>query len=339
MKAFFLAKPGFRLSGSSSVPGTENLVSILRSFSEVYTSPELCEECKANGINTCKLDKAGEKSANSYVQDINAMVRQCLERQVDVYVTAGGDGIMSYVASAVIMNKGRDKDRNQKPLFLGFPAGTANAGPIVHTLGSGELAGLTKASLDAVEVKDGDEVIGYGFNDVVIGNTFLGTLDGSLVNLDAREMFAYGRPKKTVIGEKIASKALKTALSGETVEIGMDAEAIRQICISPLQCDRLNQRAVFGGLLNSVGDAHPAAAAFISRNMIDSNPASWNYRGPVTTTHICFTEMDVLEISGLGEDAQIIIDGNPFIRQNDRISFRIVPGACTALWDMGEKGR
>ena len=335
MKAFFLAKPGFRLSGSSSVKDTENLVSILRSFSEVYTSPELCEECKDNGIDACMLDKAGETSANSYVQDISAMVRQCLERQVDVYVTAGGDGIMSYVASAVIMDKGR----NQQPLFLGFPAGTANAGPIVHALGTGEFGSLAKVSLDAVEVRDGNEVIGYGFNDVVIGNTFLGTLEGSLVNLDAGEMVSYGRQKTAVIGEKISSKGFKTALNGETVEIGMEAGDIKQICVSPLQCDRLNQRAVFGGLLNSVGDAHPAAAAFISRNMIDSNPASWNYRGPVTTTHICFTEKEVLEISGLGEDAQIIIDGNPFIRKNDRISFRIVPGACTALWDMGEKGR
>ena len=335
MKAFFLAKPGFSLIDSSSVSDIGNLVSILRSFSEVYTSPELCDECTASGIKAHKLEKPSGNCANSYVQNINAMVIQCLDRQVDVYVTAGGDGIMSYVASDVILNKGR----NRQPLFLGFPAGTANAGPIVHALGTGEFDSLVKVSLDAVEVRDGDEVIGYGFNDVVIGNTFLGTLEGNLVNLDAREMFAYGRPKKTVIGGKIASKALKTALNGETVEIGTDAEAIKQICISPLKGDRLSQRAVFGGLLNSVGDAHPAAAAFISRNMIDSNPATWNYRGPVTTTHICFTEKDVLEISGLGEDAQIIIDGNPFIRRNDRISFRIVPGACTALWDMGEKGR
>jgi hypothetical protein len=335
MKAFFLAKPGFILSGSSSVPGTANLVSILRSFSEVYTSPELYDESLADGIKACMLDKTKENSTNHYVQDINAMVSRCLDRQVDVYVTAGGDGIMSYVASAVIMNKGK----NINPLFLGFPAGTANAGPIVHTLGTGKLDSLTKVSLDAVEVSDGKEVIGYGFNDVVIGNTFLGTVDGRLVNLDAGEMFAYGRQKTADIGEKIASETLNIALNGESMEIGMDAEIIRQICISPLQGDRFSQRAVFGGLLNSVGDAHPCAAAFISRNMIDSNPATWNYRGPVTTTHICFTENEVLEISGLGEDAQIIIDGNPFMRKNDRISFRIVPGACTALWDMGGKGR
>ena len=336
MKAFFLAKPGFRFNSPQHGAETSVLISILRNFSDVYTSPELHDECTDNGINARKLDKARGNYINSYVQDINDMVRQALDLQVDVYVTAGGDGIMSYVASSVIMN---GCGRKPEPLFLGFPAGTANAGPIVHTLGTSDLGSLTKVSLDAVEVTDGDEVIGYGFNDVVIGNTFLGTLEGNLVNLDAREMVSYGKQKTTSIGEKISTGALKTALNGEYVEIGMDSQSIRQICISPLQGDNINQRAVFGGLLNSVGDEHPCAAAFISRNMIDSNPATWNYRGPVTTVHICFTEKDVLELSGLGEDAQIIIDGNPFIRKNDRISFRIVPGACTALWDMGEKGR
>ena len=71
--------------------------------------------------------------------------------------------------------------------------------------------------------------------------------------------------------------------------------------------------------------------------IVNSDPATWNYRGAVSTTHVCFTEKDVLEFSGLGDDAHIIIDGNPFIRKTDRLSFRIVPWACTALWDMGDK--
>ena len=332
MKAMFLAKPGFRLDGSGTAEHTAELVSILRSFSAVYTSPELYDGCVASGIDAYKLDKDMGNDVNSYVRDIDAMVRQSLGHDVDVYVTAGGDGIMSYVASAVIMNGGREK----KPLFLGFPAGTANAGPIVHRLGTGRPEGLTKVSLDAVEVKDGDDVIGYGFNDVIIGNTFLGTVDGRLVNLDAAEMAEYGRQKVTAPGTRIATEEFKVLLDGKPAEIGIN---LKQICVSPLKADAVNQKAVFGGLLNCVGDEHPCAAAFISRNMTDSDMSTWNYRGPVTTTHICFTEKDVLEISGLGEDAQIIIDGNPFVRRTDRVSFRIVPEACTALWDMGEKGR
>lgn len=332
MKAMFLAKPGFRLDGSAAAEHTAELVSILRSFSAVYTSPELYDGCVASGIDAHKLDKAAGNNVNGYVQDIDAMVRQCLDHDVDVYVTAGGDGIMSYVASAVIINGVKDK----QPLFLGFPAGTANAGPIVHRLGTGNPESLTKVSLDAVEVKDGDDVIGYGFNDVIIGNTFLGTVDGRLVNLDAAEMAEYGRQKVTAPGTRIATEEFKVHLDGKPVDIKMD---LKQICISPLDADVVNQKAVFGGLLNGVGDGHPCAAAFIDRNMTDSDMSTWNYRGPVTTTHICFTEKDVLEISGLGDDAQIIIDGNPFTRKNERISFRIVPEACAALWDMGEKGR
>lgn len=362
MKAMFLAKNNFRLtpeaagtpSQGASKNGTQstslgvvgdvaNLVSILRGFSTVYTSPVHYGQCIEAGIKAQELSLLKKTAGNLYIRNIGYMVRQCLDHGVDVFITAGGDGTASYVASSVIQQSiiqqsgiRQDLGRDKHPLFLGFPAGTANAGPIVHPLHTGDLKDMEEVPLDAIEVTDGDKVIGYGFNDVVIGNSFLGTLDDRLVNLDAATMALYGKKEVIKPGERIAGKDFTVKLSGKESQI---PHGIAQICVSTVGLIPLGPRAVLGGLLNSEGDDHPAAAAFISRNMIDSDPSSWNWRGPVTTTHICFTEKEVLEISGLGEDAQVIVDGNPFVRKTDKLSFRIVPQACTALWDTGRKGR
>ena len=333
MKAMFLAKSGFSLRDPKYKDSIDNLISILQGFQAVYTSPELYKECKKEKIKAVALEKSHGKDGNQYVQDINEMVSHCLKEQVDVYITAGGDGTVSYVASSTIVNS---HNRTFRPMFIGFPAGTANAGPIVRRLGTGDMKDLTMVKIDAIEVTDGDEIIGYGFNDVIIGDTFLGTVDSKMVNLSARAMALYGTVEIARPGTRITEADFQATLNGNVIRTG---GPVRQICVSTMQFDKVGMRAVFGGLLNSVGDEHPAAAAFIDRIIVDSDPASWNYRGPVKTTHVCFTERDVLEISGLGEDAQIIIDGNPFIRNSDRLSFRIVPWACTALWDMGEKGR
>ena len=350
MKAMFLAKNNFRLTPDAAAGCTHNsapqstslgsmgdvpcLISILRSFSTVYTSPVHYGQCIEAGIKAHELSLLEETDGNPYIQNIDFMVKQCLDHGVDVFITAGGDGTASYVASSVIKQDSGSctRGKGKRPLFLGFPAGTANAGPIVHPLHTGDIGALTEVGLDAIEVKDGDEIIGYGFNDVIIGNSFLATVDDNLVNLDAAAMALRGEKEIVRPGDRIAGKDFTVTLDGRKEEI---THKIAQICISAIGLMKLGPKAVLGGLLNSEGEPHPAAAAFIGRNMIDSDPSTWNWHGPVTTTHICFTEENTLQISGLGEDADIIVDGNPFVRKTDILSFRIVPQACTALWDNG----
>ena len=334
MKALFLAKPGFRILGNKD-PDIANLIEILRGFSIVYTSGDLYDDCVKCNIHAFRLDLTKDEGdgtwSNEYVENINKMVSFAVDNIVDVYITAGGDGTVSYVASSTIVNS---RNKTFRPLFIGFPAGTANAGPIVKRLGTGDISKLKMTKIDAIEVTDGENVIGYGFNDVIIGNSFLGTINGEMKNLDAVAMAQRGEAKVVSPGTDITSDKFKASMDGEVLDIRHD---VKQICISTLQFDRFNMRAVFGGVLNAVGFEHPAAVAFMDRIIVDSDPVSWNYRGASSTSHVCFNENDVLKISGFGPDAQIIIDGNPFIRQTDELSFRIVPWVCTALWDMDNK--
>ena len=334
MKALFLAKPGFRLLGNKD-PDIKNLIEILKGFNLVYTSGELYDDCVKCDIHAFRLELTENSEngtwSNEYVENINKMVGFAVDNIVDVYITAGGDGTVSYVASSTILNS---RNKTFRPLFIGFPAGTANAGPIVKRLGTGNISRLKMVKIDAIEVSDGETPIGYGFNDVIIGNSFLGTVNGEMKNFDAFAMAQRGEVKIVKPGTDITSGSFRASLNGNALDIKHD---VRQICISTLQFDKITMRAVFGGILNAVGFEHPAAAAFMDRVMVDSDQKTWNYKGSVSSTHVCFNENDSLKISGFGKDAQIIIDGNPFIRQTDELSFRIVPWVCTALWDMGEK--
>ena len=334
MKALFLAKPGFRLLGNKD-PDIKNLIEILKGFNLVYTSGELYDDCVKCDIHAFRLELTENSEngtwSNEYVENINKMVGFAVDNIVDVYITAGGDGTVSYVASSTILNS---RNKTFRPLFIGFPAGTANAGPIVKRLGTGNISRLKMVKIDAIEVSDGETPIGYGFNDVIIGNSFLGTVNGEMKNFDAFAMAQRGEVKIVKPGTDITSGSFRASLNGNALDIKHD---VRQICISTLQFDKFTMRAVFGGILNAVGFEHPAAAAFMDRVMVDSDQKTWNYKGSVSSTHVCFNENDSLKISGFGKDAQIIIDGNPFIRQTDELSFRIVPWVCTALWDMGEK--
>ena len=106
----------------------------------------------------------------------------------DLFVCVGGDGLASYVADALL---GDSHAALSLPL-LGVAAGTANVGPIV-SLGLEELRDLDPSALSlskvgAVEARVGGRHLAYGFNDVVIGTTFLGRVEGEVRSLSAEAM-------------------------------------------------------------------------------------------------------------------------------------------------------
>lgn len=303
MKAAFLAKPGFSFNEENKA-----LKSILSSFDSV-----IC------------FDKVDE--TKGYVGSIESFVDRCIADDCDVFVTAGGDGIASYTASAIIRNPSA-----RKPGILAYPAGTANAGPIVKATSANTFESFHKVTIDAIQVSCGEKVLGYAFNDVIIGNSFLGTLDGRFVNLDAIAMAKEGKAVETVADPSITGKDFCVKVNGKEMELSGAAAKPAQICASTLQFDRIDQRAIFGGLMASVGEQHPAAISFMDRIAVDSRPETWGFKGLSCTSQICFGPEDTIVLSGFTDKGQIIIDGNPFVRQADEIELKCTAEAITAYW-------
>ena len=300
MKAAVFSKPGIKYFP----PSLEKLLSC---FDELLYRSDFADTTEKN-----------------YVKAIEKDVRTILEKNPNVLICVGGDGMASYVASAVIKT-----GCSKPPVLLGWGAGTANVGPIVSISCSENLEDYRTFTFDALRISDEDEVLGYAFNDLIVGSSFLGTVDGQTVNLDARAMAVEGRAVVCNPGENILKEDYRLFFNGK--ELGQLPFKVRQICASTVDGSSMYGRAVYGGLMQACGMENAACVAFMDRIAVDSRPWTWSYKGMVNTGHFCFSKGDCVEICCLTKDGQIIIDGNPFIRKGNRIRIECVPNAVSVL--------
>ncbi len=320
MKAAVFAKPGF-----SSV--SNELKELLNQFDTLLIVEDFSGslfEKEHNNIE--RIESSG--FARGYVLTIEQNVEKVLSANPDVIVSIGGDGMAAYIACALIEQV---PDSTKRPKMIGWAAGTANVGPIVAKSSSTKLEDYKAYTFDAVEVSQNNKVLGYAFNDVIIGNTFLGTKDGQLVNLDALAMIKEGKQVVCKPNGNILDTSFNILLNGE--KIGDSSwTRYKQICISSVrEASMFAGRAVFGGMLYADGLKHPAVMTFTDRILVDSNPENWTFKGPVESKQICFDSCDSVVLSGFTGNAQIIIDGNPFEREGNTITVRNVGSAITVL--------
>ncbi len=299
------------------------LYSILRQFDALVVSEDMGSACFASdsdlkGISFVSVGPIEEKS---YPLRFEEFVGKASLKGAEVVVTIGGDGIASYSASAIIKLQGS----LCRPMgILGFPAGTANVGPIVRP--DHDKNSLNRsARLDSIEVRCADKVLGYGFNDVIIGRSFLGTMDNRWVNLCAKSMAERGEAVECLMtDEPFTGRRFSIKMNGEAMDVPAFVP-IRQICVSTLHQDNLFGRAVIGGLIEASGMGHPAAIALLDKVSNDARPETWNQKGFRTTSQMCFESGDVIELEGFADGVCVIIDGNPFVMQGDRLVLRCVP--------------
>lgn len=271
--------------------------------------------------NTPGIRQADYKTA------LREAVLEILRKCPELIVTVGGDGLSSYVADTVIGNR----SFRRRPAMLGIAAGTANVGPIVSftdaQLGSFPLDRLDTMAVDAVEVLDGTCHVGYAFNDAIIGNSLLATIDGEVCNISVEQLVRSDEKVRIHPGVCIAAKNFSISVSGReepAQEIGCP-EDIRQIIVSPLQFDKLRGRAIFGGLCSGDDRGPVAAIGICDRVVVDSDPMARTWKGFTGIRHLVFAPDTLVTVSGLEKDAHIVIDGNPYVRRHDSLTFRCAP--------------
>lgn len=274
----------------------------------------------------CDADRSG-----GYVETLGCITRALLAHQPDLLVTIGGDGIASYVADAMLM-------AGSHVPMMGVAAGTANVGPIVCVTAD-ELDGRTAENWQyfttgAVEVISGAHV-GYAVNDVVIGNTFLGTEGDMIVNLSAEAMALRGEKEICTPSADICTEAFEVIKNGKPA-----ARRIRkpgQIIVSPLDRDRLEGRAIYGALCSAAYTPCKGALALTEQVMISAEAEDAGMESFCPMEHLLFGPEDEVVLTGLAGDAQLILDGNPYIRPFDTVALRYHPDLLTVAMP-GMKG-
>lgn len=265
-----------------------------------------------------------------YKMRLAMMVRTLLSHKPDYLVSVGGDGLASYVASAVVATA-------SKVVLFGIAAGTANVGPIVSfspgQLSRLKLSDLEAVPIDGISVSDDSGPLGVGFNDVIFGNSFLGTEDGVCCNLSVEELLIHQRRVPIGVGTRIVTKDFSVQVDGQQQSFSVSAD-IAQVVVTPLQFDRLYGRAILGGLCLGRDAQSLGALGLCTRNVVDVSSDAWNFKGFTGIQHLVFPPGCEIKLSHLGPDAHIIIDGNPFLRRGD-VQVSLLQGAVRALKPKG----
>ena len=259
---------------------------------------------------------------SGYRERIADMILSLVRRSPELFLCVGGDGLASCTADTLITN-------GCAVPVMGVAGGTANVGPIIavspEKLEHFDPEKLAISSIGAIHVSNGSNHLGYAFNDMIIGNTFLGTVKGKTVNLSVEALLKKGEKKIVEApSEEITSGVFNITKNGSRVKYSIEHPA--QIVASPLEADNFYGRAITGILCYSAHVPLKAAVGLYDEvvvKMYGHDAATEHF---TKVEHLLFGQGDHVSISGLSGNGHIIIDGNPYLREDELVSLEYVPG-------------
>ena len=275
----------------------------------------------AYGGNELEPDILLQAEDGAFIPRLNSAVDAVAACAPELYVLAGGDGIAAYVADRLLT-----KDPACKPKLVGVAMGTANVGPII-TFSAAELSAQTPDKLHfepcgAIEARSCGAHAAYGFNDVVLGNTLLATVDRKTHTVSAKDMCRDGSKTPVAPCEHVGD-ALKVLKNGRV--LSAVPHSVPQVIVSTMERENLYGRAITGVLCMTDGSENRAAMLLSSRPLVvmDYDPRGCEEFS--IASQIIFSDKDVMEVSGLDDDILIVADGNPIPLNEGRAEFRYIP--------------
>lgn len=250
---------------------------------------------------------------------------------VDVILVVGGDGTMSDVAYSLF------KEGAETPI-LGIGAGSTNAGPLI-TIKAMEfdkldLRALTMQKVGGILATLNNEQVGLGFNDIVLGDTVLTTLEGRVVQVNAVEFMK---------GKKITASPFRVGTTDSEVYIERSAvEEVRlvhkgvfgQMFAAPLE-ERYLGKGLAGGTSLAAALGLPAGIAITNEPLINYSIGQEELLDmePIITKTASFREHDEVVVKCLREGACLNIDGNPLaiLGTDDEVRLHYIPAAARVL--------
>ncbi|MFU8889222.1 MAG: diacylglycerol kinase family protein [Trueperaceae bacterium] len=249
---------------------------------------------------------------------------------VDVLVVVGGDGTLADAALALHL-------AGLRCPLLGVGTGSTNAGALV-TCRAEKAATLAPARLRArpvagLRAQVGD-VVALAFNDVVVGTTVVGTLDGDFVDLDAaaylRGERRRGRPVALACAE---ARVVRRGPDGDLLVAAGDAVGGVVVGFTD-KVDAFGQ-ALVGGVSLSRWVGVPAGCLVSSFPLVFAGYDRTDHRRmePLRTAYVGLAPEQEIELTGLGAGAFLCADGNPLraLAPGDVARVRVLPGVVDVV--------
>ena len=248
--------------------------------------------------------------------------------EIDLILVVGGDGTMSDVAYTLF------KENSTVPV-LGIGAGSTNAGPLI-TIKASELWKL-KDGFEVVETGGilaslNGKTVGLGFNDVVLGDTVLTTIDGKVVQVSAKK-FMNGE-KEPVTPEHAGTGESEVIINRNGKSLVVHKGVFGQMFAAPLEVRYLG-KGLAGGTSLAAALGLPAGIAISNEPLINFSIGADEFleMEPVITKTASFREKDEVIVTGLRKDTCLNVDGNPLsiLGSEDKVKFHYIRKAARCV--------
>jgi len=256
--------------------------------------------------------ESGETGSENYLEELSRVVTTLVQNRCDRLVAFGGDGFFTNICARLIAEP-------EVIPFMGIGTGTANVGILTQFTPEDLSTALPINQIDHVSplvvYRDG-QAIGYAFHDIVIGDTFLGTFDGSTRNLSAAKWMA----DHTLLTEKPKPLSLTECfrIRRRTDPLPLKLSPIAQIIISPLHRGKgFAGKAITGLLCFSPYYPDSFCLALVDRILVEMAESFPEYGCAIE--QYLFREGEEATLEGISSGHFIIADGNPLCEANGSI--------------------
>jgi NAD kinase len=252
------------------------------------------------------------------------------EQTADTFLVVGGDGTIAEVAR-ILMETG-----SRIPI-VGVGAGSTNAGRLI-TCRAAQAGDLRPEDLeiwnaDCLVASRNGQLLGLGFNDVVIAYTVVGTIDGKRLDLDAAEhirgRLVPGEPRSIGKQETKVSK-----ICGTTVTRVAEGEGVGTV-VAGFAEPAFFGKAITGGVCLTVLAGLPAGCVVSASPLVRVGVSAQEILDapPVVSRYVSLSDQTAIIVENTNEGAALCADGNPLclLASADRVEITIRTGAVAAV--------
>jgi len=251
-------------------------------------------------------------------EQTRALAGQIASTAIDVMIVVGGDGTLADVSRVFLQRKFRAP-------ILGIGAGSTNVGRLitccVERVEQIKFEALEAWDVDGILVTLNDQPIALAFNDVVVGHTIVGMLDGKRRDLDAVERISgHLIPGKPRSAGGSSTRVIRRSTNNSDLLIA-DGRSVATVVVGFADSSFFG-RAVTGGICLATVAGLPAGCIVSDTPLvqIEIDAATLQAIEPVTSRYASVANGDSIVIEGVA-DAALCADGNPLRRleSNDHV--------------------
>ncbi|WP_214078322.1 diacylglycerol kinase family protein [Mesotoga sp.] len=243
--------------------------------------------------------------------------------ETDLVISIGGDGTASDIVA------GMRKIGRLVPV-VGVALGTSNCGPFIVLRSVSDIHEFDFLNIEPIWVTGLDvfeeRYVGSAFNDIVISQTLISTVEGETCTIDASDFF-YKNKRTPREPTSIASTASRLEINGEEITPQFQPS---QIIISPFSEDMKSlyaYRAVNGLLCWLPYSLCNSAMIVSSRPIITMVEPGETVSADLK--QFILTSTDTVRLSGF--NAFCVIDGNPRVDLSVSVGIEVVTNARAGL--------